>query len=130
MDSLMTDPALGGAAPERSSRRTHRRYPIALDLRWKVKQGHRALGSGIGKTVNLSSAGLLFDSDRELQPGLLLELSLAWPVLLRNVAPLQLRIMGEIVRAAGRRVAVRIQYHEFRTVGMVRLNECSGKRAD
>lgn len=122
MESLMTDPAPEGAAPEQSGRRANRRYWIALDLRWKLKHGHRALTSGTGKTVNLSSAGLLFECDRTLQAGLLLEVSVAWPVLLRNVAPLQLRILGEVVRTTGRRVAVRIQNYEFRTVGIVRVN--------
>lgn len=67
-------------------------------------------------TVDLSSAGILFETDRQLPVGLNVELSISWPVLLHNVAPLQLVVMGRVVRAAGRHVAVRMDQHEFRTV--------------
>ena len=38
-----------------------------------------------------------------------------WPVLLHDVAPLQLVVIGRVVRAAGRRAAIRMVQHEFRT---------------
>jgi hypothetical protein len=45
------------------------------------------------------------------------ELSVTWPVMLHNVAPLQLLVYGKIVRSDGRRTAVRTVQHEFRTAG-------------
>jgi len=36
----------------------------------------------------------MFETDRELPSGLNIELSIAWPVLLHNVAPLQLVVAG------------------------------------
>jgi hypothetical protein len=96
-------------------RRSDRRYDIALDLRWKVIRRRRVLDAGTGTTLDLSSGGILFETDRQLPTGLNVELSISWPVLLHNVAPLQLVVTGRIVRAAGRRTAVRMMQHEFRT---------------
>ncbi|MBZ5576176.1 MAG: PilZ domain-containing protein [Acidobacteriia bacterium] len=99
-------------------RRSDRRYDLALNVRWKLIRRRRVLDSGIGTTVDVSSGGLLFQTDRELPSGLNIELSIAWPVLLRNVAPLQLVVAGRVVRTVGQRVGVRMTQHEFRTVGV------------
>ena len=47
-----------------------------------------------------------------------MELSISWPVLLHNVAPLQLVVCGRIVRSDGKRTAIRMVQHEFRTVAV------------
>lgn len=99
-------------------RRADRRYDIALNVRWKLIRRRRVLDSGTGTTVDVSSGGLLFQTDRELPSGLNIELSIAWPVLLHNVAPLQLVVAGRVVRTIGQRVGVRMTQHEFRTVGL------------
>jgi hypothetical protein len=46
------------------------------------------------------------------------ELSINWPVLLHDVAPMQLVVSGRIVRSKDHKVAVRTTQHEFRTVGV------------
>ena len=99
-------------------RRSDRRYELALTVRWKVIRRRRVLDSGTGTTVDVSSGGLLLETGRELETGVMIELSIAWPVLLHNVAPLQLVVAGRVVRAQGRRVAVRMIQHEFRTAGV------------
>ena len=99
-------------------RRDDRRYGIHLDLRWKLIRRRRVLDSGTGHTVDLSSGGILFDPGRQLPVGLNVELSIAWPVLLRNVAPLQLIVSGRIVRCSSNRTAVAMVQHEFRTSGV------------
>ncbi len=75
------------------------------------------LDNGTGRTLDLSSGGILFDAGRPLPAGLNVELSISWPALLFNVAPMQLAISGKIIRAEGTQVAVRIMQHEFRTSG-------------
>ena len=101
---------------DKIDRRSHRRYDIALDLRWKVIWGPRVLEAGTGTTLNLSAGGILFEADRQLPPeGLKVELSISWPFLLDNQTPLQLVVTGRIVRALGRRTAIRISRHQFRT---------------
>jgi len=99
-------------------RRSDRRYDIGLDVRWKLIDRRRVLDSGIGKTLDVSSGGLLIETDRELPSGLNIELSIEWPVLLHNLVPLQLVVTGRVVRTREQRVGVRMVQHEFRTVSM------------
>ncbi|HUI55182.1 MAG TPA: hypothetical protein VLY04_09430 [Bryobacteraceae bacterium] len=68
--------------------------------------------------MDLSSGGVFFDCGRSLPVGLNAELAIAWPVLLHNVAPLQLIVSGRIVRSTGSRNAIRIAQHEFRTMAI------------
>ena len=113
--SSFTPPEDTNAEKIAGDRRSDRRYDIALDLRWKVIRRRRVLDAGTGTTLDLSSGGILFETDRQLPTGLNVELAISWPVLLHNVAPLQLVVTGRIVRASGRRTAVRMMQHEFRT---------------
>jgi len=99
-------------------RRGDRRYEIRLDARWKLVRRRRVLDSGVGRTVDFSSGGVLFEPGRQLPFGLNVELSISWPVLLHNVAPLQLVVTGRIVRSDGNRAAIRMTQHEFRTTGI------------
>ena len=99
-------------------RRDDRRYDLRLDMRWKVIRRRRVLETGTGVTIDVSSGGVLFETARPLPAGLNIELSVSWPVLLHDVAPLQLVVFGRIVRAEGNRAAVRMAQHEFRTVGI------------
>src|SRR5688500_3359026 len=82
-------------------RRSDRRYEIALELRWKLVRRRKVLETGTGSTVDLSSGGILFDAGRQLPVGLNVELSVAWPALLHNVAPMQWVATGKIVRSNG-----------------------------
>jgi hypothetical protein len=107
-------------APEgiAGDRRADRRYPLLLDLRWKLIHRKRVLDSGEGRTLDLSSGGVQFESGRTLPEGLDMELSISWPVLLHNVAHMQLVVHGRIVRSQGCRIAIRMIQHDFRTVGI------------
>jgi hypothetical protein len=99
-------------------RRQDRRYELQLDVKWKLIRRRRVLDTGTGQTVDMSSGGILFDAGRHLPEGLNVELSITWPVLLHNVAPMQLMAAGRIIRSSGRRVAIQTVQHEFRTAGM------------
>jgi hypothetical protein len=99
-------------------RRSDRRYEISLEMRWKVLRRKRTLDSGLGRTIDLSSGGILFEAGRKLPVGLKVQLSIAWPVLLHNASPLQLTVAGRIVRSDSMRAAIQIIQHEFRTVGL------------
>jgi hypothetical protein len=104
--------AIGG------DRRQDRRYQLQLDLKWKLIRRRRVLDTGTGQTVDISSGGILFDAGRHLPDGLNVELSISWPVLLHNVAPMQMVATGKIVRGNGRLVAIQTTQHEFRTAGV------------
>ena len=105
-------------------RRSHRRYPILLDMRWKLIHRKRVLDTGTGRTLDLSRGGIRFETSRPLPAGLNVQLAVAWPVLLHNKAPMQLVVQGRIVRSEDGRIAIRMTQHEFRTVGMP-ANHCS-----
>jgi len=106
------------AAGIAGERRRDRRYEIQLDLRWRLIRRRRVLESGLGHTIDLSSGGIHFETDRPLPAGLNVELSIAWPAMLQNMAPLQLVVSGRIVRSNGRRTAIQKHAHEFRTAGI------------
>ena len=116
----------GNKAPDSiaGERRVDRRYPILLDLRWKLIQRKRVLDAGEGNTVDLSSSGVRFESGRAMPDGLDVELAISWPVLLHNIAPMQLVVHGRIVRSQGSQIAIRMIQHEFRTRG-VSANHCA-----
>jgi hypothetical protein len=106
-----------------NDRRAERRYPIRLELRYKLIRRRRILETGSGSTVNLSSGGTLFETAQPLPPGLDIEVSMAWPVLLNNVTPLRLVFYGRIVRSERNRTGVRALQHEFRIQGTQSLEE-------
>jgi len=99
-------------------RRDDRRYDIRLDLRWKLVRRRRVIDSGVGYTLDLSRGGVRFHAGRVLTVGLNVELAIAWPARLHNVAPMQLSIHGKILRSAEGWVAIRTSQLEFRTLGV------------
>jgi PilZ domain len=96
-------------------RRSSRRYSIALELRWKLFNRKRLRDSGVGTTVDISSGGILFESDhRPATPGFM-ELAITWPAGPNDIPPMQLLVIGRVVRVSGTRVAIRIRQHGFST---------------
>jgi PilZ domain len=102
----------------RGNRRAHRRYQIALEVRWNLLRRNEVLDSGSGRTVDLSSGGILLETGRELPLGLTVQLSVSWPVLLQSSTRIQLAVKGRVVRSDGVLVAIETVQHEFRTVGV------------
>ena len=100
--------------------RANGRYPIALEVHYKLLRGDRVIQVGCGRTLNISSGGVLFETDELLPPTGLVELAIQWPFLLRKVCSLKLVMRGRIVRRDyhTKATAVRAQSHEFRTAGV------------
>src|SRR5580698_3210340 len=90
-------------------------YGMQLQLRWKLVRRRRTIDPGTGCTVNMSSGGIRFEAGREMPSGLNVELTISWPILLLNVAPMQLCVTGRILRSSGGWAAIRTVTHEFRT---------------
>jgi len=111
-------------------RRQDRRYEIQLDVKWKLIRRRRVLDSGTGQTIDMSSGGIFFDAGRHLPEGLNVELSITWPVLLHNVAPMQLMASGRIVRSTSRKVAIQTTQHEFRTAGISAEQRSTGNNGN
>jgi hypothetical protein len=103
-------------------KRSHRRYPITLDVEYKLLKRGRVIQIGSGKTLDISSHGVLFEANEALAPGDLIELKMTWPFLLEGV-PLKLALRGRVVRVDdGKRIAVRVTYREFHTARPRRSN--------
>ena len=101
-------------------RRASDRFPIDREIRYKVLGKRGGEESGIGKTINMSSSGVLFTADQLLLPGRRVEVSISWPAQLNSQCGLRLVARGRIVRYEGGKAALEIQQYEFRTQGVSR----------
>jgi hypothetical protein len=108
------------SAERRGDQRSKGRYPIALELQYKLMRGGRVERTGSGRTLNISSGGVLFETDDVIPARGSVELSMKWPFLLEGACGLKLVMRGRIVRhdPHAKAAAVRAESHEFRTAGM------------
>jgi hypothetical protein len=99
-------------------RRTSNRLPIERDVRYKVLGGKKTVKqTGLGKTLNMSSGGVLFTTESPLPEGERVELAVSWPAQLNDVLPLKLVAMGRLIRAEESQAAIAIERYEFKTRG-------------
>ena len=101
--------------PEQNNRRDTDRFEIEREVRFKVLNRKAGDESGTGKTINLSSNGALFTTDRRVVPGKNVEVSISWPAQLNSTIPLKLVARGRVVRSEDGSAAIEIQHSEFRT---------------
>jgi hypothetical protein len=106
-------PRTGGEADRRGADR----FPIERDVRYRILSKRSGNEEGTGKTVNISSNGVLFTTDKILLPGKRLELSISWPAQLDNKCQLKLVARGRVARLEQGKAAIEIQQYEFRTAG-------------
>ena len=99
----------------RDDRRSADRFPIDRDARFKILNRKAAEEMGSGKTINMSSNGVLFTTDHHLLPGRRLEISISWPAQLNSKVNLKLVARGLVVRSDERKAAIEIDLYEFRT---------------
>ncbi len=98
-----------------SDRRHSDRFPIEREVRYRALSKRSGEESGDGKTINISSSGVLFTSEHILLPGRRMELSISWPAQLDHKCALKLVARGRVVRFEEGRAAIEIQQYEFRT---------------
>jgi hypothetical protein len=108
------DASVSAIQPVTAERRSKRRYPLALDVRYGILGGK--LLSGVGQAVNLSSGGALVRSKHELGAGEELEIHFAWPSLLDGCIPIQFVATASVVRCGPSSFAVCFRRHQFRTL--------------
>src|SRR4029077_20080591 len=97
-------------------RRSCNRFPIERDVRYKIFGAHKnVIQIGLGKSLNMSSSGVLFTTESILREGQRVELAVSWPLLLNNALPLKLVASGRLVRSQGTQAAMSIDKYEFRT---------------
>ena len=98
-----------------ADRRRSDRFAIERELRYRALNKRGGEEAGEGKTLNMSSAGVLFTAGQILRPGRRIELAISWPAQLNNKCALKLVARGRIVRFENGVAAMEIQQYEFRT---------------
>lgn len=106
-------------AKDKNERRASDRFPIERDIRYKVLNRKSEDEAGAGKTVNMSSNGVLFTTEGYLIPGRRVEMAISWPAQLNSKVALKLVARGRVVRSESGMAAVEIQQYEFRTQGHI-----------
>ena len=96
-------------------RRVSDRFPIESDLRYKLMEAKQILATGQGRTLNMSSGGILFTAAARLAVGQRVELSVQWPAQLNERCGLNLVALGKVVRSNSETAAIRIEKYDFRT---------------
>ncbi|MBI1895372.1 MAG: PilZ domain-containing protein [Acidobacteria bacterium] len=96
-------------------RRRADRFPIEQEVRYRIRNKRQQEHEGSGKTVNISSSGVLITTSQVLVPGKRVELAISWPVRLDNRCALKLVAKGRVSRLEQGRAAIEIQHYEFHT---------------
>ena len=105
------------ASPE--ERRSHRRYPVRLSLRYRLSRNGTILLEGDGTTHDFSAGGVFVCTDRVLPEGFEIELWMDWPVKMNGGPFLCVNLAGRVVRGSQAGSAVRIEQSEFRRMESV-----------
>lgn len=110
-----------------TDRRADRRYPIVLQLQYTLRRKTRACYVGLGRTLNISSHGILFETDERIPGTGEMELAVNWPFLLQDSCRLRLIVRGRVLRTHDKTVALKVECHEFRTAGRALQERAVGK---
>ena len=117
----------GGSTKDRKEdRRSDRRYPITAELEYRIISRRNLVKIGSGRTLDISSTGVLFESAIALPRGLRIELKINWPALPSTTNRIEIRAEGRTVRATNNCTAVRIQKYTIRGVHSPALGGLSG----
>lgn len=95
-------------------RRSTVRYPIVLNARYQATR-NKSSKLGVGRTVNISSGGLLIVAEHNIIVGVTIEVTVEWPALLDGRIDLVLVARGDVVRARESSFALELSKYEFRT---------------
>ena len=98
---------------QKIDRRRAGRYSIERDLTWKWQAKRTRQAPEHGRTVNISSGGVLFTTGFTLPLGKLVEVGINWPVMPETEAGLQLTARGRVVRSDAGCTAVEFHQREF-----------------
>lgn len=102
-------------------RRRNKRFPIMQEVRYRLLGGRGAAQWSTGRTLDISSNGVLFAAETPLPQGRRVELAVSWPAQLDGKCPMKLVARGKVVRCRGNDVAIEIEKYEFRTKGRTGL---------
>jgi hypothetical protein len=106
-------------------RRGTSRFPLQEELQYRLVNRSNRI-TGVGRTLNIGSSGILFTTEERLPLGRTVEISVNWPARLGGTCPLKFVALGRVVRADADKAAVRIERYEFRTRATSALSAAAG----
>jgi hypothetical protein len=98
-------------------RRESNRFPLQEEMQYRMLNLRAERVAGSGRTLDMSSSGILFTTEHRLQLGKQVEVSVSWPARLGGTCPLKFVAVGRVVRSEPHHAAVKIERYEFRTRG-------------
>jgi hypothetical protein len=93
-------------------RRSHPRYPVQLPVRFLIRSGKVISFTGEGKTVNISSTGMLFCSSKPLPDAKRVIGAVQWPAT-PDGKPRVLLFYGHMVWVKGSHIGMQISHYGF-----------------
>lgn len=106
---------MNAANEKQVERRSAERYAIQREVRWRLKSKRTREAPTAGRTVNISSSGVLFTTSAFAVPGIVVEVAISWPAPMDGDGELQLIARGRLTRCNGGLAAVHFQQREFRS---------------
>jgi len=103
--SVMTSPP--------NDRRQRKRFPLRLEVEYRVFGKSHSIIAGNTKTVNISGEGVLLAENAAVVRGQLVELSILWQAGIRGQPNTTLEILGRVLRVDDGGTAVRILRYGF-----------------
>ncbi len=100
-------------------RRSRRRYPMQLEMRFTAGLRRRNPVQGAGEVVDISSKGVAFRTSSVLERGMSISASMNWPVALNGECALKISMEGEVLRISEGLAVMSVERYEFRTSGKV-----------
>jgi len=98
---------------DQPERRRSIRFPLQMQVSFRPN-GHSAKWFS-GKTLNISSSGILVQPAAELPRGQKIQMMVDWPEMLDGKIPLRLMVQGRVVRSTSEEAAIHFERFEFRT---------------
>jgi len=97
-------------------RRAGRRYPLKMHAAYRLllREDGRILSQARGQTVDISHTGLRLDTLKPYPIGATAEIVIEWPNATDDRPPVQLRVVGWVVRSDEHGTAVKILRHSFK----------------
>lgn len=99
---------------EPDDRRRKQRIPLAARVRYQLLGENVDRREGKGRSINISSCGILFTTRRDLNPGDRLAVYVEWPLKQDGGRQMELAALARVVRREDRKAAVEILQYEFR----------------
>ena len=99
--------------PDRRDRRTAEQHGLELPLEYRLFGPDRSAQEGCGRTLNMSSTGLLVAPDQQISKGLPIEIVVQLPAELKDGNGTRLLILGHVLRSGATGAAIKILRYGF-----------------